>query len=98
MAQRDRALGGAQADAAILVKALDHLRVGKFWQQGGERRVKRQLALFDQLKRGCRDDCLGHRGDLEKIILAHGLSAQTAFAKGAGIANAFASADHCYRT
>jgi hypothetical protein len=95
MAQRDRVSRRPQFWFAVGVKALEHLRRGEVGQDLADRRVERELALFDQLHGGRAGDGLGHRGDPEHAVGRHGIVlGQVAFAERALVDHLFAVCGH----
>jgi len=92
VAQRDRALRRSQFWFALGVKAFQHLRLGEIGEQRSDRRVERQLALFDQLHGAGRCHRLRHRGDPEHAICRHRIGlGQVALAERALIQNVVAA-------
>ena len=74
---------GAQLRLALGIEALEHLRRGEIGQHLADRRVERELALFDQLHGGGGRNRLGHRGDPEHAVCGHaGGFGQVAFSEG----------------
>lgn len=72
MAQGDRPCRRPQARLAPGIEALQHLRRGEPGQQLAERCIESERTLLDQLHCRHRGDRLGHGGDPEHGIEAHG--------------------------